>query len=186
MTSSRKTSTTTTPAPAAADRIETARLAGEPLCARHDDELCRLLGDPRVGATLGGMKTPGQVRARIAQHEDHWRRHGFGQWLWRLRADGAFAARGGLQRTEVDGTWETEVGWAVVPELWRRGYATELGAAAIAHAFEALGLDELVAFTLPDNVASRRVMEKLGFEYEKDFDHAGLRHVLYRLRSTVA
>jgi ribosomal-protein-alanine N-acetyltransferase len=46
-------------------------------------------------------------------------------------------------------------------------------------AFGPLGLDRLVAFTLPDNVASRRVMEKSGFIYERHIEHAGLPHVLY-------
>ncbi|MGH2968657.1 MAG: GNAT family N-acetyltransferase [Solirubrobacteraceae bacterium] len=60
------------------------------------------------------------------------------------------------------------------------GFATELGAASVRHAFEQLALDVVVAFTLPDNRASRRVMEKLGFEFERDIEHAGLPHVLYR------
>jgi ribosomal-protein-alanine N-acetyltransferase len=47
---------------------------------------------------------------------------------------------------------------------------------------EDVGLDELVAFTLPANVRSRRVMEKAGLGYEKDIVHAGLPHVLYRIR----
>jgi RimJ/RimL family protein N-acetyltransferase len=47
---------------------------------------------------------------------------------------------------------------------------------------ERLGLEEIVAFTLPHNVASRRVMEKVGFRYERDIEWAGLPHVLYRQR----
>jgi RimJ/RimL family protein N-acetyltransferase len=52
----------------------------------------------------------------------------------------------------------------------------------VAVAFEQLELLSIVAFTLPDNVASRRVMDKAGFEYERDIMHAGLAHVLYRRR----
>jgi RimJ/RimL family protein N-acetyltransferase len=180
------TTSTTARAPGAAARtepLETARLTGEPLAPHHYDDLCRLLADPRVGETLGGVLSPPQVAERLAVHIAHWADRGFGQWLWRLRETGELAGRGGLLRTRVDGRWEIEVGWAVVPELWRRGYATELGVASVEHAFGRLDLEELVAFTLPHNVASRRVMEKLGFEYEKAFDHAGLEHVLYRLRA---
>jgi RimJ/RimL family protein N-acetyltransferase len=39
-----------------------------------------------------------------------------------------------------------------------------------------------VSFTLPHNAASRRVMEKAGLTYERDITHAGLPHVLYRLK----
>ena len=171
------------PAEAGTDRIETPRLAGEPVSASHHGELCRLLGDPRVGRTLGGTRTPDEVAVWIAEEELHRAANGFGQWMWRVRSSGEFAGRGGLRRTEIDGVTETEAAWAVVPELWGRGYATEIGRASVACAFERLGLADLVAFTLPDNVASRRVMDKLGFEYEKDISHQGLPHVRYRLEA---
>ncbi len=109
----------------------------------------------------------------------HWEAHGFGPWLYRL-ADGAPAARGGLWRTVVDGTAETEVQYAVASALWGRGLATEIAREAVREAFDSLGMGELVCFTLPDNTGSRRVMEKAGFEYERDFMRAGLEHVLYR------
>jgi hypothetical protein len=47
--------------------------------------------------------------------------------------------------------------------------------------FQDLDLAELVALTLPHNAASRGVMEKVGFTYDRDIVHAGLAHVLYRL-----
>ena len=61
---------------------------------------------------------------------------------------------------------------------------SEMAAEAVRVAFEELGLPDLVSFTLHDNHASRRVMERLGFSYERDVEHAGLPHVLYRLSST--
>ena len=75
---------------------------------------------------------------------------------------------------------EVEAGWAIVPKRWGEGLATELARASVSTAFEQLGLGEVVAFTLPDNAASRRVMEKVGLTYERDIEHAGLPHVLYR------
>ena len=59
------------------------------------------------------------------------------------------------------------------------GPATELAQASVDVAFDELGLREVVAFTLPDNVASRRVMEKAGLRYEREIVHVGLPHVLY-------
>ena len=70
------------------------------------------------------------------------------------------------------------------------GYATEGARAALTHGFDTLGLDEIVSFTVPANVRSRRVMEKLGMTStpQDDFEHPLLevghplrRHVLYRL-----
>ena len=86
----------------------------------------------------------------------------------------------------MGGRDEVEIGWAVVPDRWGQGLATELGAASVAHAFGPLGLAEVVSFTLVDNRASRRVMEKLGFAYEDEIEYAGLPHVLYRLSAASA
>jgi ribosomal-protein-alanine N-acetyltransferase len=89
--------------------------------------------------------------------------------------------RGGLLLTLVGGSYEVEVGWAIVPERWGQGLATELALAAVEVAFGDLGLQELVAFALPTNLASRRVMEKAGFAFEREIEYAGLPHVLYRM-----
>jgi [ribosomal protein S5]-alanine N-acetyltransferase len=161
--------------------VATERLRGEPITAAHQDELCALLGDTRVGATLGGVLSPARVAASIERQQAHWERHGFGFWLWRERSTGAAVARGGLFHTHVGGHDEVEVGWAVMPERWGEGFATELGAACVRAGFEQLALRDLVAFTLPENRASQRVMDKLGFEFERDVVHAELPHVLYRL-----
>ena len=83
-----------------------------------------------------------------------------------------------------------EVGYSVIPERRRRGYATEAARAAIGYGFDELGLREIVALTVPANQRSRRVMERLGMTRlpEDDFDHPGVpegplkRCVLYRLR----
>jgi [ribosomal protein S5]-alanine N-acetyltransferase len=165
--------------------LETYRLIAEPIGPAHEDELCVLLGDPRVGATLGGALSPPRVAAALHAKTEHWQRHGFGYWFWREKATGAPIGRGGLQRTHVGGRDEVEVGWAVMADRWGEGFATELGAAAVSFGFERLGLAEIVSYTLPTNRGSVRVMEKLGFEFEREVEHAGLPHVLYRLTTAV-
>ena len=139
--------------------FETARMRAEPIAPRHRDGLIALLGDERVGATLGGVATPAQVDAQIASQQVHWRDHGFGWYAFLDRATGALVARGGPGHCHVAGNDEVEIGWAVAPERWGQGLATELGAASIDVAFGQLGLREVVSFTLPHNRASRRVME---------------------------
>lgn len=163
--------------------IRTPRLRGEPIGPEHQAALEALHADPRVGATLGGTLTPEQVAAGIARHRRKWAEDGFGYWLFRDRATGEPVGRGGLSRAHVAGRDEVEVGWAVMADRWRLGYGTEIGAAAVETAFGPLGLTEVVAFTLPGNAASRRVMDKLGFSYEREIVWADLPHVLYRLHS---
>jgi RimJ/RimL family protein N-acetyltransferase len=166
------------------ERLVTARLHGEPIGPRHRDGLIAMLGDPRVGATLGGVATPEDVDRHIASMAAHWAAHGYGWYAFCDRESGELVARGGPHETHIAGRDEVEIGWTVVAERWGQGLATELGAASLDVAFGPLGLLDVVSFTLPDNHASRRVMEKLGFEFERDTIYAGLPHVLYRRFST--
>jgi len=170
----------------AVERFVTARLRAEPLGPQHRDGLIAMLGDERVGATLGGVADPAAVDAHIADMQEHWEVHGFGWYAFLDRASGALVARGGPHRCHVAGNDEVEIGWTVVPERWNQGIATELGAASLEVAFGPLALPDVVSFTLPHNHGSRRVMEKLGFIYERDTDYMGEPHVLYRLSAASA
>jgi ribosomal-protein-alanine N-acetyltransferase len=160
---------------------ETDRLVAEPISDAHQKDMERLLGDPRVGATMGGVLTPPRVAALTARLADQFERHGYGFWVWREKASREIVARGGIQHTHVGGRDEVEVGWAVMPHRWGEGFATELGDASLRAGFDEHGLDTIVAFTLPRNRASQRVMEKLGMTYERDIVHADMPHVLYRI-----
>jgi RimJ/RimL family protein N-acetyltransferase len=164
-------------------RLETERMILERLHLEHAPEQLRLLLDPRVSATLWPRRqlpTEGDVLDGLRAKVEHWDRHGFGMWMARDRDTGEMVGRGGLQYTYTAGLNDVEAGWAIVPERWGQGLATELARACVETALDQLGLLELVAFTLPDNRASRRVMERSGFTYERDIVHAGLPHVLYR------
>jgi RimJ/RimL family protein N-acetyltransferase len=172
--------------PEAIERVETPRMLLERLRMEHLDELSELLRDPRVAATgwpTGEPPSEREVLMSIEDKERHWKRHGFGMWLMRDRQTGQMVGRGGLQwTTYIKDLDEVEAGWSVVPERWDQGLATELALASADVAFGPLELAEIVAFTLPDNLASRRVMDKAGFSYEREIMHVGLPHVLYRLR----
>ncbi len=87
-----------------------------------------------------------------------------------------------------------EIGWRLAREAWGQGFATEAARAAVAFGFHELELPEIVSFTVPENVRSRRVMERLGMTHDPagDFEHPLLaeghplrRHVLYRLQRPV-
>jgi RimJ/RimL family protein N-acetyltransferase len=161
----------------------TPRLDAVPLGPEHLDALAPVMADPRVAATMGGASTREDVAAWLAANAGHQRAHGFAYAAWFERATGELVGRGGLHHVVVGGRAEVEVGWLVVPDRWGEGFATELGAAALEHGFSALGLERLVAYTLPENTASRRVMEKLGFAHERDIVHAGMPHVLCARRA---
>jgi RimJ/RimL family protein N-acetyltransferase len=163
------------------EHVETPRLRGEPLGPRHLDLMAPLFADARVGATMGGVMDRETVAGMLRAAQQKWASDGFAYWIFFERTSGEVIARGGLSRTVFDGTPEVEVGWATFPERWGEGFATEVGQAALDAAFGPLGLSDVVAFTLPHNGASRRVMEKLGFTYEKTAPYKVFGdHVLYR------
>ena len=142
-----------------------------------------MLLDPRVAETLWSpreTRTRGEVRAGLQRKLLHWQHHGFGQWFFRDRATGAMVGRGGPQHTMASGRDEIELGWVIVPERWGEGLATELACAALDAVFGPLALDDVIAYTQPDNLASRRVMEKSGFVYERDITVQSEAFVLYR------
>jgi RimJ/RimL family protein N-acetyltransferase len=158
----------------------TARLDAHRVTAADEAFLRAMFADPGVTATLGGPRDDARVREMLDRMTSHWDRTGFGTWILVERATGTPVGWVGLHETETGGPGGVELLYAVASTRWRRGYASEAGRAAVVVGHGPLGRDELVAFTLVDNVGSRSVMEHLGFVYDADVEHAGLPHVLYR------
>jgi ribosomal-protein-alanine N-acetyltransferase len=119
--------------------------------------------------------------------ELHFKQHGFGLWAVEITGESPFAGFIGLMIPAFAASFTpcVEIGWRLAAEHWGRGYAVEGARAVLDCAFGELGLDEIVSFTVPPNVRSRRVMEKIGMTHEPadDFDHprGHGRHVLYRI-----
>ena len=139
----------------------------------------RLWADERVGRTLGGVRDRAQVQQALIEAAEHWRGRGFGRWV--LHDGGRFVGTVKLAHCEIDGEPEIELGYAVLPEFWGTGYATEASAGALEHAREVIGLDEVVAFALVSNEASLAVMRRLGFRHERYLDRPAGPHELRRL-----
>ena len=165
------------------DTFTTARLSAERLTPKHRDEIVRMHQDARVMAMLGGVRDNAKTQDYLDRNLAHWDTHGFGLWILRDRMSGEMIGRGLLRHLDVQGQDDIETGYAFYPPWWGKGLATEISLAALAFAFNDLNLDRIVAFTLTDNQASRRVMEHCGFIYDRDIVHAGLPHVLCVLES---
>ena len=119
-------------------------------------------------------------------------RNGWGLWAAEVLETGEFIGFVGLAipRFEAHFTPCVEIGWRLARSAWGRGYAPEGARASLAHAFGPLGLDEVVAMTIPANDRSQSVMRKIGMTRDEgaDFDHPLIpegdptrRHVLYRI-----
>jgi len=152
-----------------------------PATAVDVEALLEFLGDPEVARWLrpAGMEGPftrTECETTLARKVAHWTAHGFGPSFGFV--DGRCVGWSILQHTRATGRSEVEIGWAVISDMWGQGIATQLGQHALTGARD-LGFERVVAFTRVDNVASRRVMERLGLQYERDFTYAGRPHVLY-------
>ena len=148
--------------------------------------------DARVVEHLPGLLTRTESDAMADRIEAHFAKHGYGLWAVEIVGVASFAGYVGLAvpRFEAKFTPCVEIGWRLASEHWGQGYATEGAQAALTFGFESLRLREIVSFTVPANVRSRRVMEKIGMTHQpnEDFDHPLLpaahrlsRHVLYRI-----
>jgi RimJ/RimL family protein N-acetyltransferase len=121
----------------------------------------------------------------------HLAERGWGLWAVEVIDSRRFIGFVGLAepRFEAHFTPAVEVGWRLARDAWGHGYASEGGRAALAFAFDELGLEEVVSFTAVVNERSRRVMERLGMTHDPqdDFDHPSIpdgplrRHALYRI-----
>lgn len=162
------------------DTFVTPRLYAERLRPDHVDEVRRMHRDAQVMALLGGVRTEEQTQDYLRRNLEHWDRYGFGLWIVRTAARDVIAGRACVRHLDVEGAAEVELGYALYPAFWGQGLATEIANKCVTLGRHDLGLDSLVAVTLPNNHGSRHVMEKVGMEYERDITHAGEQHVLYR------
>jgi RimJ/RimL family protein N-acetyltransferase len=174
--------------------LETQRLILRPWCAADREPFARLNADPRVMQFMPGFLTREESDRYADKIAAHFKEHGFGLFAAELRSEECFVGFVGLSVPDFQAPFTpcVEIGWRIAAEHWNQGLATEGARAVLAYAFGALGLKEIVSFTVPANVPSRRVMEKIGMTHrpEDDFDHPRLpedhplrRHVLYRIRS---
>jgi len=138
--------------------------------------------DEAFMALLGGVRDTAGTVAYLEMNVKHWADHGFGMWMLRDAASSTIVGRAILRHLDVEGADEVEVGYGFLPEYWGRGLATEIAQACVRIGFEQLGLSSLVAITTPLNLASQRVMTKAGLAYERNIIHAGVPHVLFRIR----
>jgi RimJ/RimL family protein N-acetyltransferase len=136
--------------------------------------------------------TPAESDALVDRINLHFAQHGHGPYAVELIENGAFIGYIGLYTPTFQApfTPAIEIAWRLSADHWGHGLATEGARAVLQHAFQNLNLPNLVSFTVPANLRSRRVMEKLGMTHDpsEDFDHPNLpeghplrRHVLYRI-----
>jgi len=157
------------------------------------DPFAAMSADPEVMRHFPATLTRAECAAMIDRIQAHFAGHGFGPWAVELPGEAPFIGMVGLAvpRFQAAFTPCVEIAWRLARAHWGHGYVTEAGRAALHRGFTVHGLEQIYAFTVPANVRSRAVMERLGLRHspDEDFDHPMLaeghplrRHVLYRIR----
>lgn len=161
------------------DSFATARLRAARLVPGHFDAIRAMDSDAKYMALLGGTRDEAQTRAYLAKNLAHWDAYGFGLWMLR-DLEGRIVGRCVLRHLDVEGTDEVELGYGLHTQYWGRGLATEIARELLRLGRSELGRPSIVAITRHDNVGSQRVLEKTGLVYERDVEHDGVPHLLYR------
>ena len=148
--------------------LRTERLTLTEVTLDDDEFVLELLNDPGWLQGIGdrGVRTVEDARTYIVER--------FGKSLWLVARD-ASGERLGMCGLVVgrEGLDSPDIGYAYLERHSGKGYATEAARAVLAHAREALGLEKIAAITNPDNTASQRVLEKIGFTFRQMIDLPG-------------
>lgn len=158
--------------------IETSRLSLRRPTLSDVPRLFEFLGDAEAMRYTHVHPSLRECRRRIAVHEWLRRRDGYAPWTIVTKAEARIVGWGGLNNDPFYPGWGAEISYYFEPAAWGCGYATELAVACTSLADNDLCLAEVYAFARPENVASRRVLEKVGFEVVRFVPE--MERVLYR------
>ena len=146
--------------------IETARLYLRQFTLDDLDDLSRIYSDPETMKYLTGVRTREATETAIHAMLQRWEQNNFGMWALVHKIDCKMIGRCGL--AFLDKTPEVELGYAIDKVYWNQGLVTEASFASLNYGFEILQLERIVAIARPENIASQRVMQKVGMKYEKN------------------
>jgi [ribosomal protein S5]-alanine N-acetyltransferase len=146
--------------------IETERLIFRRFTADDLPQLIEQRSDPDVNKYLGGPKRQNAeaLEKRLQFYISCYDKFGFGSCAMLWKSTGEMIGAAGLQPLEDTG--EIEIGYSIVKDFWGMGIGTEAARGWLDYGFRKAGLDRIVAVAIEENIASRRIMEKLGMRYE--------------------
>lgn len=149
--------------------------------------------DPEVMQHFPAILSRSESDQFVARIPEYFEQHGFGLWALEIPGEFPFAGFVGLLRVSFDAhfTPAVEIAWRLTRSAWGKSYATEAAQCVLKYAFEVEQLQEVVSFTVPANLRSQAVMQRLSMhtKAEDNFEHPKLpsghplrEHVLYKLK----
>ena len=145
------------------------RLLIRSLAAADASDLVHALSDPEVMRfSIGGVHTLDDTSRFIERSICSYEENGFGSWALVEKASSRLIGFCGLALQTVEERQETEIGYRLARQFWGQGFASEAASAVLVYGFGQLKLESVIAIVQPENVASVRVVEKIGFSCFKE------------------
>lgn len=163
--------------------LETERLILRPLTLDDVEDLAAVYGDPDVMRFFDGVRTWEQTRQEVEEVMAQYAQTGVDFLATLSKENGQFIGRCGLLWQGFDGIQEVEVAYMLARPYWGQGLGTEAAQALKEHGFRDFGFRRLISIIHPANIASIRVAEKNGMEYEREVEFGG-RCLLYTIGNT--
>lgn len=161
--------------------VETERLILREILPSDDKGMLELDSDPEVQRFVGNkpIKSLQEARQMIAFIRSQYQENGIGRWAVVEKESNRFVGWAGLKLVKEptnDHINFYDLGYRLIRRYWGRGYATEAANASLRYGFEQLGLEQVYGMCDVANVASRKVLEKVGLKLVGTFDLEGVAH----------
>ncbi len=122
-----------------------------------------------------------EVMAKLIVNYQDYQDRGYGRLSCVLKSTSEVIGFCGLKKLpELGGA--VDLGYRLTPESWGKGLATEASRACVAHGFETLALERIIGLVYPQNLASIRVLEKVGMRFDGEVEYLGDRAHQYSVR----
>ncbi len=164
--------------------VQTERLILRDLTVDDAPALAKILGDAEVMRhSVSGVLSEQATGEFIDWCRHSYRQNGFGPWAVVEKSSSTLAGFCGLNAERVDDADEIEIGYRLAPRFWGKGLGTEAARGALTHGFAKLRIESLIAIVEPANVASVKVIQKLGFSgfIHSQYHRHGVR--IYRMNA---
>lgn len=161
--------------------VETNRLVLRELTPADDRNLFGLNQDPEVIKYTGDPAFQNIHEARsFLENYDQYKKYGFGRWAVIAKGNSEFLGWCGLKYDpSID---ETDIGFRLCKRYWHQGFATESAKACLNYGFDRLAMETIVGRAMKENTASVNVLEKLGMQFDREFDfYRGHSGVVYKM-----
>lgn len=162
--------------------LETQRLILREFQEKDVHQLAPILANPRVMEfSPTGILSASQTQAKINSLMTSYKAFGFGKWAVILKESNQLIGYCGIAIEQIENVNEPEIGYRLDPKFWGKGLASEAGLATIQYGFDQLKFPYILGIVEQANIASIRVLEKLGMRHERGTIFHGVEMDIYRL-----